>query len=120
AGRGADEPMGGLCDHEWPALPHDARRLAEDRLDLTRIPLVSRELDRLLRRLQTVDADHAPLRLRHGLLREDDHVAGLELDTLDDHGSEVVVLPDRREPVHGDERDHSTPTPVTRTPACAL
>ena len=113
--------MGRLRDHERPPLAHDALCLAQDGFDLARITLVAGELDRVRRRLERVDPDHPALRLRHGLLRDHEHVVVGELDQLDDHRRHVVPLPDLRQAPYGNERDHSVPsTPVMRTPACAL
>ena len=119
AGGCADEPVLGLRDHERPALAHDPFRLAQDHLDLARVALVARELDGLRRGLEAVDSDHAPLGLRDRLLRKDENVAILEPLALDDERGQVVALPDLRQAMHGDERDHLS-TPVMRMPACAL
>ena len=115
---GADEAVTGLGDHERAALPHDSLRLTQDDLDLTWIALVRGELDRLRRRFIVVDPHDAALGLRDRLLREDEYIARLQLDQLDDERGEIVVLPDLRQAANGDELDHRTP--VTRTPACAL
>jgi hypothetical protein len=115
---GAHEAVTRLGDHERATLAHDAPRLAQDHLDLARIALLTRELDRLRGRFVVVDPDDAPLRLRDCLLREDDDVMILELDEADDERCEVVVPPDLRQARHRDDRDH--PTPLTRMPACAL
>ena len=108
-----------LGDHEGAPFAHDALRLEQHRLDLARIALLRRrDPDRSLRGLDRVEADHAPLHLRDGLLREHQHVAVDELLERHDHRREIVPLPDLREAADGDDRDragHSTP--LIRTPA---
>ena len=111
----------GLHSLAAASLAHDLLRLPQDHLDLARVALVARQLDRFGGGLERVDLDHAPLGLRHHLLRDDDDVVVLQLGAVDNHRREVVVLPDLRQAVHGDQRDHSeVSTPLMRTPACAL
>ena len=116
AGRRADEPVRGLGDHERPALADDPLRLPQHGLHLARVALVAGELDRLRRRLEAVDADHATFRLGHDLLREHEHVAVRELGAFRDHRRQIVALPDLGQAVHGQDRDHAG-TPEMRTPA---
>ena len=63
-----------------------------------RIPLVAGDLARPLRRLDVVEADDASLDLRDRLLRDDDDVAVLELDALEDQRREVVPFAQLGEP----------------------
>ena len=100
-GRRADEAVVRLADHERRADAHDALRLAEDRLDPTRISLVARDLARTLRRLDVVEPHDATLDLRDRLLRDDDDVAVLELDALEDQRREVVPFAKLGNPVTG-------------------
>ena len=77
----------------------------------------ARELDRCGRRLDVVEADDAPLRLRHDLLRDDDDVGVLELDRLDDERAELVALHDLREAFDRDDaelRQRPAPPPRAR------
>jgi len=67
-----------LRDHERASLANDPLRFAQDHLDLARVALVSRQLACLLGGLVVVDSHDPPLRLRDGLLRDDDDVVVLE------------------------------------------
>jgi hypothetical protein len=87
----------GLGDHQRLAHAHHALRLAQDRLDAARVLIVAGDLARLLRGLDVVEADDAALRLRDGLLREDDDVAVLELELRADELSEVISFLDLRQ-----------------------
>ena len=96
-GRGADEAVARLGDHERRAAPEHARRLAQDHLELARVA-VTRESDRLLGRLNFGERDYPPLRLRDDLVGDADDVAVLELDRCGDHRRQVVSSLDLREP----------------------
>ena len=61
------------------------------------VAVLAGDLARLLRRLDSVERDDAPLDLRDRLLRDDDDVAVLELDPLDDQRREVVALAQLRD-----------------------
>ena len=101
-GRGADEAVPGLGDHERRAAAQDARRLAQDDLEPARVAVRARELARLLGRLDLVEAHDPALGLRDDLLRDADDVAVLELDAPGDHRGQVVALADLRQPLDGD------------------
>jgi hypothetical protein len=105
-----------LGDHQRRARAHDADRLAQDRLEPPRI-LVSRKLARTLRRLELVQRDDAPLGLGDGLLRDHEHVTGLQLHPSRDQLREIVARPDLREALDRVDLDHR---PVTRMPAWPL
>ena len=75
-----------------PRSRDDLLRLAQDRLDLTRVALVAGQLARLRRRLEVVDPHDPALGLRDRLLRDDDDVAVSQLDEADDERGEVVAL----------------------------
>ena len=110
-----------LRDHEWLADAHDALRLAQDRLDPTRVLVVAGDLARVRGRLELVQPDDLPLRLRDDLLSDDQDVAVLELDLRDDELGEVIALTDLRQA--GDRYDSyfgAQGRPVRRMPACAL
>ena len=101
--RRADEAVARLGDHERAARANDALRLAENDLDPPRIA-VARELTRSGRRLDLVQAHDAALDLRDRLLRDDEHVAVLELGALDDHARQVVAFAELRQPADGRDR----------------
>ena len=116
AGRCAHEPVAGLRDHERRARAHDRARFAEDHLEVARV-VSGRELDCRGRRLDVVEAHDPPLGLRDDLLGDDDDVAVLELDALDDERAEVVPLRDLRETLHRDDtelRQRPAPPPRAR------
>ena len=103
-------------DHERRARAHDARGLAEDHLQVTRV-VSGGELDGRGRRLDFVEAHDSPLGLRDDLLGDHDDVAVLELDSLDDERAEVVPLRDLRETLHRDDtelRQRPAPPPRAR------
>ena len=83
ARRGADEAVPRLRDHERRPRPDDRGRLGEDHLEAASV-VSGRELARALRRLDVVEPNDAALRLRDGLLRDDDDVAVLERHALGD------------------------------------
>ncbi len=122
SGRAADEAVAGLCNHEARADADDARRLAQDRLDVTRVALLALgDLERLRRRLDLVEHDHAALGFRHGLLRDDEDVAVLELDGAGDECGEVVALPNLGQPEYGEHPDFAAHfRPLRRSPTWAL
>jgi hypothetical protein len=110
-----------LCDDERRPDSHDARGLAEDHLDAARILVVAGDLQRPLRRLDAREIDDTAFRLRDDLLREDNHVAVLELEPGDDELGQVVPFFDLRQA--GDRNDAELAaqgSPVRRMPACAL
>jgi hypothetical protein len=74
------------------AIINELGRLVEDHLDPARIGLVARELARLLARLDVREHDDPALDLRHGLLRDDDHVPVGEVGALGDEAGEVVSV----------------------------
>src|SRR5579871_5258816 len=90
-GRAADEPVLRASDQERRPGADELDGLVEDHLNPARVG-VGGELARLLRRLDIRERDDAPLHLRDRLLRDDDDVAVLEVDPLDDHGGEIVSL----------------------------
>ena len=104
AGRRADEPVARLGNHEGRSRADDARRLAEDHLEVARV-VPARELDGRGRRLDVVEADDAPLRLRHDLLRDDDDVGVLELELLGDERARGRPLHDLREAFDRDDAE---------------
>ena len=83
AGRAADEAVLRAGDDERRPDADELGRLVEDDLDAARVG-VAGELARLLRRLDVRERDDAALDLRDRLLRDDDDVAVLEVDALDD------------------------------------
>ncbi len=117
AGGRTHEPVARLRDHERWARAHDPRGFAEDHLQVARV-VSSRELDGCSRRLDVVEANDPPLRLRHDLLGDHDDVAVLELDPLDDERAEVVPLRDLREAFHRDDTKlRQRPAPPLRARA---
>ncbi len=58
------------------------------------------------------EADHPSLRLRDGLLRDHDDVAVGQVCRRRDHRAQVVALADLRQPVDGQDRDHSAVRPA--------
>ena len=66
--------MPGLGDDQRRPDANDLCALAQDRLDVARVAVV-RELERARGGLDLVQAHDASLRLRDGLLRDDEHVA---------------------------------------------
>jgi hypothetical protein len=104
-----------LHDQERRPDAHDLRRLAENRLGPPRVVVV-RQLERALGRLDLLESDDPSLGLRDDLLRDDEHVAVLELDAFGGHRGEVVAFADLRETRDG----QNVHTPVSRMPACAL
>ena len=91
AGRAADEAVPRARDEERRAGADELDRFVEDDLDAARVG-VGGELARLLRRLDVRERDDAPFDLRDRLLRDDDDIAVLEVDALDDRAGEVVSL----------------------------
>ncbi len=108
-----------LADHERPAHADDTLRFAEDPLHTPRVALVARDLDRPRRRLDIVKANDAPFDLGDRLLHDDDDVAVLELDALDDHRSEIVPLAQLGNARERKDGEPAQCRPVTRRPACA-
>ena len=102
AGRGADEPMAGLRDHERRPRADDSRRLAEDHLEMASV-VSGRKLDRRGGRLDVVEADDATLGLRHDLLRHDDDVGVHELERVGDELAEIVPFRDLGEAFDRDD-----------------
>jgi hypothetical protein len=105
-----------LRDHERRARADDARRLAQDHLDPSRVG-VRCELARALRWLDVVEPDEAAFDLRDRLLRDDDDVAVLERRSVGDQRAEVVALAQLGQALDRQDRDHS---PVMLTPAWPL
>ena len=106
-----------LGDDERRPRAHDALRFAEDDLEPARV-LAARQLSRAIRRLHVVETYDAPLDLRDGLLRDDDDVAVLEVDSFGDQRAEVVPLSQLGNACDGDDLDHGRP--VTEIPAWPL
>ena len=76
-----------------------------------------RQLDCCGRRLDVVEANDAPLRLRHDLLRDDSDVGVLELDRPGDELAEVVPFHDLGEAFDRDDaelRQRPAPPPRAR------
>src|SRR5262249_36284536 len=115
----ADESVPGLADDERRPHTDDALRLAEDPLDAARVSLVACDLACALGRLDIVEPDDSPLHLRDRLLRDDDDVAVLELDAVDDVRGEVVAFVQLRDAGDGKDVEAGQCRPVTWTPACA-
>ena len=115
ARRGAHETVLGLADHERVSHPHDAYRLPEDHLRLARVAPGPGEPAGTIGRFHVVESSDAAFGLRDDLLRNDHHVALLELCELGDQHAEVVALLDLGQPLDRDDRDHGRP--VTRMPA---
>ena len=92
-----------LRDHERRPRTNEARTLAQDCLQPPRI-LAGRKLARLRRRLDFVEAHHPAFGLGDDLVRNDDHVSGLELRGGGDQSRDVVPLAHLRQPP---DRDHA-------------
>ena len=90
--------MPGLGDDERCPRAHDPDRLAQDHLELARI-VVGGELAGAVGRLDVVEPHDPPLGLGESLVRDDDHVAVLELGPIRDQRPEIVALGDLREPL---------------------
>ena len=125
AGRGADEAVSGLGDHERRARADDARALVEDDLHVPGIALAAGQLVSLLRRSDAVEQDDPALGLRHDLLHDDHDVAVLEAagarGRLRDQRREIVPLLDLRYALEREDAQLARQgKPVTRRPACAL
>ena len=107
-GRGADEAVTRLRDHERRADADEPGALAQDRLDVARIP-VHRELARPRGRLELVEPHDAPLRLGDDLLRDDDDVGVLEparaVGCGREQRREVVPLFDLRDALEREDPD---------------
>ena len=101
------------------ALADDARRLAQDHLELTRVALAGGELPCALARVDVVQIDNATLGLRDHLVRHDEHVTVLKRDRTRDERAEIVALLNLGQALDREDRDHAS-TPETRIPACAL
>ena len=99
-----------LGDHEAAAYADDARRFAQDRLDVTRV-IVPGEFTCLLRRLDVGQSHDATLGLRDDLVRDDEYVAVLELRRVCDQRGDVVALADLAQSLH---RDDVQPVHATR------
>ncbi len=112
--------MPGLCDHEPGPGAHDAGALAQDDLELAQIAPLAGELTGALGGLDLVEADDAPLRLRDGLLGDDDDVAGAQLRRAGDHRAQVVAGADLGQALDREDGDHAGGSPVTEMPAWAL
>ena len=98
--RRADEAVPRLRDHERRPRPDDLGCLGEDHLQAASI-FSGCELACALRRLDAVEPNHAALRLRDHLLRDDDDVAVLERHALGDQRGEIVSLDDLGDALDG-------------------
>ena len=97
-GRCAHEAVGGLGDDEVAASADDSPRFLTYHL-----PLVA--------------ADDASFGLRDHLVRHDEDVALLEVGRVCDQRSQVVALPDLRQPPDRDHTELVQGRPVMRRPA---
>ncbi len=122
-GRGADEAVAGLGDHERRSRADDACGLAENHLDVTRI-VAAGMLQRGVGGLDVLERNHAALRLGHGLLGHHEDVSAREtagpLRSLRKQPGEVVPLLDLGDALQREDLDSGHSRPVSRMPACAL
>ena len=100
-------PWRGLGDHERRPAADDAGGLAEDDLEPPRVAVGAGEPPGLVRRLDLVQADDAPLGLRDHLLGDADDVAVAQLHRSRDQRREIVALGDLGEPLDRQDLDHA-------------